>query len=90
MGLPIAAVDVLLEPLQPNGWIFLLDLLIKWAFLVNAFDIEFAPDKAIQVLLQEAVGHLMGQFGVESSCFVGVEVVADNPFWLPAQQLEVA
>ena len=32
----------------------------------------------------------MGQFAVEPSCFVGVEVVADYPFWLPAQQLEVA
>ena len=32
----------------------------------------------------------MGQFAVEPSCFVGVEVVTDYPFWLPAQQLEVA
>ncbi len=63
---------------------------VKGVLLLNFLDVEHFLNELVSVILNELETDLMGHFAVESANLVGVEVVANNPVGLNAQQRQVA
>ena len=63
---------------------------VKGILLLNFLDVKHFLNELVSVILDELETDLMGHFTVEPANFVGVEIVADDPVSLNAQQRQVA